>query len=136
MYRYLASVESGVDHEAALSLAGRANLGEDVWEDLGGKAGLKLQAKKLLTLIAAAGRKHTGDRCKLDPIPCLCDASGGEPEAKRARTQAPAPERGMNGLDPSGQGIPRDIRVQTGCDRNAVPRARPQAHHLAALGCR
>ena len=62
-----------------------------MWQELGGKAGLKLQAKKLLTLIAAAGRKvnsfpapinpycgecdelkfqHAGDRCKLDPIPC------------------------------------------------------------------
>ena len=65
LYRYLASVDSGVDHEAALSLASRANLGavlsckelggrddwtveqflsEDVWNELGGKAGLKVQA--------------------------------------------------------------------------------------------
>ena len=52
--------------------------------------------------------QHAGDRCKLDPIPCLCDTAVDgepEPETKRARTAAPAAERGMNGLDASGQGM-------------------------------
>ena len=124
----VAARSHGVDYEAALSLAGRANLrevlackelggrpewavdaflSEDVWQELGGKAGLKLQAKKLLTLVAAAGRKvngvpapinpwcgecgelkfqHAGDRCRLDPIPCGCGtAEGGEPTRPSAR---------------------------------------------------
>jgi hypothetical protein len=73
---------------------------EDVWDVCGGKAGLKDVAKKLLTLIAARGRKingqwapidpvcsvcgelkymHMGDRCKIQPVPCKCD--GSQPES-------------------------------------------------------
>ena len=94
-----ASVESGVDYDAAKTLAEKAHieevlqctklggkrewkladfLDEEVWEELGGKAGLREQAIEFLTLIAAGGRTppidpvcqecgvfkfvHTGDR--------------------------------------------------------------------------
>ena len=70
IYRYLASVESGVDYDEAKKLAEKARieevlqctklggkrewkldefLDEDVWEELGGKAGLREQAIKFLT---------------------------------------------------------------------------------------
>ena len=89
IYKYLATVDAGVDHEAAIALAGKANLDavlqckelggqltwtaeefitEDVWETNGGKAGLKGCAKKLLTLVAAAGRKEG----PLNPICKVC----------------------------------------------------------------
>ena len=78
LYRYLASVESGVGYDEAKDLCEKANLGEilrckklggrsewtlddflsrSIWTDLGGKAGIKQQSKTLLTIIAAAGRK-------------------------------------------------------------------------------
>eukprot|EP00966_Prymnesium_polylepis_P299663 6924880-Prymnesium_polylepis.1 len=115
LYKYLSTVDAGVDYETALELAGKANIAEllackalggyqdwtleefldrEPWDMLGGKAGLKEQSKKLLTLVAAAGRKingqpapinpicgkcgelkfiHMGDRCKIEPIPCKCE---------------------------------------------------------------
>ena len=152
IYRYLASVDSGVDSTSALALAEKAHIqevlqckglggradwvvedfiSEEVWNDLGGKAGLKAQSKKLLTLIAAAGRKvhgqyapidpyckdcgelkfqHQGDRCKLEPVPCGC---GAEPLDNADGLRRPPPggepprqrQRGMNELDRTGQGI-------------------------------
>ena len=120
MYKYLATIDAGVDYESARELAVKANITEllqcremggctqwtldefllgEPWDELGGKAGLKAQSKKLLTLVAAAGRKfngqpapidpvckvcgelkfmHMGDRCKLDPIPCKCDVQSAE----------------------------------------------------------
>lgn len=141
MYKYLASIDAGVDYESARELAMKANINEllqcrdmggctqwtldefllpEPWDELGGKAGLKVSSKKLLTLVAAAGRKfggqsapldpickvcgelkfmHMGDRCKLQPIPCKCDMQGpqtaenGKQGVKRARgfDQARAP---------------------------------------------
>ena len=89
IYKYLATVDSGVDHESAMKLAEKANLDavlqckelggkpdwtaetfiiEDVWDTCGGKAGLKSVAKKLLTLVAAAGRKEG----PLNPVCKVC----------------------------------------------------------------
>ena len=88
IYRYLTSVDSGVASTSALALAEKAHIqevlqckglggradwvvedfiSEEVWNDLGGKAGLKAQSKKLLTLIAAAGRKVNGQYAPIDP---------------------------------------------------------------------
>ena len=120
MFKYLATMNAGVDHVSAMELACKANvqavltckelggrddwdlekfLSSDPWDELGGKAGIKEQAKELLTVIAAAGRKwqgqpapinpycsvcralkfmHMGARCNLVPIPCLC----GDPDAE------------------------------------------------------
>ena len=61
-----------------------------VWDNLGGKAGLRETSIKFLTLIAAGGRKgsrlnpictecgelrfvHSGDRANLCRIDCLCE---------------------------------------------------------------
>ena len=135
IYRYLASVESGVDYDAAKTLAEKAHieevlqctklggkrewkladfLDEEVWEELGGKAGLREQAIEFLTLIAAGGRTppinpvcqecgvfkfvHTGDRLNLTLRGCKCDtvsAGAVDPSnvnRKRAREEQPAPE--------------------------------------------
>ena len=84
-----------------------------VWDDLGGKAGLREVSIKFLTLIAANGRTgswlnpickvcdqlkfvHTGDRASLRVIDCQCDkfeadevdeAAVNRKAAKRARTE-------------------------------------------------
>ena len=115
IYKYLSTVDAGVGYEEAHELGVKANIDEilrckalgghpewslthflsrEPWDEVGGKAGLKVVAKKLLTLVAAGGRKHNGqpapidpicgkcgeltlihlgDRCKLDPIPCKCN---------------------------------------------------------------
>lgn len=135
MYKYLATVDSGVDHESAMKLANKANidsvlkcpelggraewkvedfLDEEAWDVCGGKAGLKGVAKKLLTFVAARGRKakdggplnpvckvcgelkfiHRGDRCKLDPIACKCQEKEADDEiADRRTTEEPPPKR-------------------------------------------
>ena len=142
-------VDSGVDYETALDLMKRAKiqdilqdkklggyddwtidlfLSEDVWTELGGKAGLKAESKKLLTIIAATGRKvmgrpapinpmcaacgefkfqHTGDRCKLEPVLCKCPAAEveGDEELGRPAKRVCATPRGMSDLDPARQGM-------------------------------
>ena len=176
IYRYLASVDSGVDSTSALALAEKAHIqevlqckglggradwvvedfiSEEVWNDLGGKAGLKAQSKKLLTLIAAAGRKvhgqyapidpyckdcgelkfqHQGDRCKLEPVPCGC---GAEPLDNADGLRRPPPggepprqrQRGMNELDRTGQGIletyQRKLKARASLRRLALPHRPP-----------
>ena len=141
LYKYLTTVDAGVDYESAYELAVKANIGEilqykalggqpswtldrflsrDPWDDLGGKAGLKVQAKRLLTLVAAGGTKykgepapidpvcnicgelkfmHRGDRCKIDPIPCKCDGQSqqsGQPETVAKPKQGVKRTRGFD----------------------------------------
>ena len=146
MYKHLATINAGVDYETAHELAVKADVGEvlkcralggrpewtldeflsrEPWDELGGKAGLKEQSKKLLTLVAAAGRKykgqfapldpickvcgeqtymHMGDRCNLNPIPCKC-AFSSEPKTE-PKGELQKRTRGFgDDLDPTCEGI-------------------------------
>ena len=94
-YKYLSTVNSGVDFTAASELAEKANVsavlrstelggcGEftveqlieaDVWDINGGKAGLKEKSKELLTMIAARGRKINGQWAPINPHCSVCKA--------------------------------------------------------------
>jgi hypothetical protein len=97
MYKYLASIDAGVDYESARELAMKANINEllqcrdmggctqwtldefllpEPWDELGGKAGLKVSSKKLLTLVAAAGRKFGGSlRRSTQSVRCAASSS-------------------------------------------------------------
>ena len=181
MYKYLSPCDAGVDFESSLSLAAKANLGavlqcralggypeltveeflvRDPWDDNGGKAGLKAQAKKLLTMVAAAGRKvngqfapinpfcsvcnelkfiHMGDRCKLEPVPCGCDAPGGEhcEEAPNTTEQARPPKRTRGfgqDLDPTCEGIFQSYSRYVRILGKRYPDARPKAIIKKLLG--
>ena len=142
LLKHFATLDAGVEHASAEALAQAANIDallkykglggyddwtlDDVmpaatWDEVGGKAGLKRCAKRLLSTISAAGRKnsygmfapivaicpdcdelrweHRGDRCKLVRVDCLCDlrAAGHEFEedvvAEQAATKAKPPKR-------------------------------------------
>lgn len=112
MYRYVGSVDSGSDYAEALKLCKKACVEEilqckalggrpewrledflekETWHQLGGKAGIKECAKKLLTVVAAAGRKEG----RIDPYCSEC----GEvppplpPTCPQARPRACTPAR-------------------------------------------
>ena len=99
-------------------------LSQDIWDQLGGQAGLKEVSKKFFTHIVAGAQmpcpvqelcdvcgeprcKSVGKRLELVYVACRCESLTFEQKSAIAARKRPrdSNERGMNSLDTAGQGI-------------------------------
>jgi len=145
VYSYLARHESGADYDNAIAFCVNSKidavlqctrlggcpdwsvstlLSQDIWDQLGGQAGLKEVSKKFFTHIVAGAQmpcpvqelcdvcgeprcKSVGKRLELVYVACRCESLTFEQKSAMAARKRPrdSNERGMNSLDTAGQGI-------------------------------
>ena len=178
MYKFLATVEAGVDYDAAHELAIEAKLervlqctalggksewtldewlSPEVWEECGEQAGLKLVARKFMTIVAAGGQAdkpidpicgecgelkclHKGDRLNLTLVACKCDEVQ-QPKAEdmrqrpAAEEKAPKRSRGFgDDLDADAEGVLQTYQRKLDQIAKRYPELQPLAVVKKLLG--